>query len=202
MKNFFVLIAAMVLSLVGCAVDTSTDSDLGTLDQQFETQTVRTYHLGQKDKDGMPVFDEKTVRLPKIDPTLSGDGLAKAQQALATAACTLPNQIDHFLAIWKNTGLSGSYVCLTGTGDLDLTNVYFSNPFVCLYAPNYATCIAGLRVSGNVRSLWQSNDYASECVFLGPGFSVYEFYSYPATPYAISSAPTNLINATLVTCIP
>lgn len=199
MKKSLALIVMLVMSLIGCAVDASTES-ISSSDQQFEMQTVRFYQLDKKDDKGMPVFTERTVRLPKIDPTLTGEELGKARQALATTACSIPNQISRYLTIWKNTGLSGSYVCLTGTGDLDLTNVYFSNPFVCLYAPNYATCIAGLRVSGNIRSLWQDNDGTTECAFLGPNLSVFEFYQHPATPYAISSAPADLVNATLVSC--
>lgn len=71
---------------------------------------------------------------------------------------------------------------------------------VFLWAPNYTACVNNLRVSGNVRSVWNGDDGTSECAFLGPNFSVYEFYQYPTAPYAISSAPANLINATLVSC--
>jgi hypothetical protein len=190
----------LVMSLIGCAVDASTEAASTSVEQDFEVHTVRTYHLGKKDDKGLPVFEEKTVRLKKIDSSLTGDGLAKARQELATSACAIPNQITTYLVVWHDTGLSGSYVCFTGTGDLDLTNVYYSNPFVCLWAPNYTACVNNLRVSGNVRSVWNGDDGTSECAFLGPNFSVYEFYQYPTAPYAISSAPANLINATLVSC--
>lgn len=198
MKYLFATLALLITTLAGCTVETS-PGDVSTSSDAVE-QTVRTYHLDQRDKNGQPVFEERTVRLPRIDPSLPAGELAKARQALATTACTVPNDITKYLVVWHDTGLSGSFVCFTGLGDMDLTNVYYSNPFVCIYAPNYNACVANLRVSGNVRSVWNGDDGTSECVFLGPNMSAYEFYQYPTTPYVTSNAPANLVAATYVTC--
>lgn len=198
MKHVFALIALLITTLAGCAVDTSPDTT--STSQDAVEQTVRTYHLNQRNKDGSPVFEERTVLVPRLDPALPAGELAKARQALATTACSVPGDITRYLVVWHDTGLSGSFVCFTGLGDMDLTNVYYSNPFVCFYAPDYNACVNNLRVSGNIRSVWNGDDGTSECAFLGPNLSTYEFYQYPTTPYYTNNAPANLVAATYVTC--
>lgn len=200
-RALFALFASMLFALLGCTQEVG--GDASSASEQVTLSTVRVYHLNGK----LPAtFEDVALKVSQETVNAASPGeLGEITSKLIVTTCSIYNGgLSSYLMVHHSPNLSTSdyYVCIQGSGDLDLTTTYYANTTNCVFTSNPAACVANLRLSGNVKSLWNGNQSPWQCSFLGPNFSVYSYYHVYSgyTPYYQSVSPSNLINATYLSC--
>lgn len=208
LHRLYVIVTMLVVLVAGCAADVGVAEPASSDPAPLATVRVYTLH-----GDSEPTVEELAIPRPAV--SIHQGDIGKTAQALALYSCASPDY-DHSVLVYHdaNVGVFGPptsmYVCIRGLGTLDLTNTYYANPFLCWYQPNPTACLANIRVSGNVRTVWNANNVGGMVAeFISANLDVYDFHAFQSGvhPYGTvqmfgnpNTPPPGLVNATLLYC--